>query len=107
MLTMHGSDEYIAAAIDAGANGYVTKTRCYRISRRHRSCGRRTLFMPSLTSLLSIAPAPGLGRHAVQFGSNDRAFLDGLSGVLAAALREATWPPLWRPRRLAPASPNG
>jgi CheY-like chemotaxis protein len=88
MLTMHGSDEHIAAAIDAGANGYVTKTRMLSDLEGaidHVVAGR--LFMPSLTSLLSIAPAPGLGRHAVQFGSNDRAFLDGLSGVLAAALR--------------------
>jgi CheY-like chemotaxis protein len=88
MLTMHLSDEHLAAAIDAGANGYVTKPRMLSDLERaidHVVAGR--LFMPSLTSLLSIAPAPGLGRHAVQFGSNDRAFLDGLSGVLAAALR--------------------
>jgi CheY-like chemotaxis protein len=88
MLTMHRSDEHLAAAVDAGANGYVTKTRMLsdlEAAIDHVVAGR--LFMPSLTSLLSIAPAPGPGRHAVQFGSNDRAFLDGLSGVLAAALR--------------------
>ena len=82
------SDEHIAAAIEAGAHGYVTKTRMLSDLEGaidHVVAGR--LFMPSLTSLLSIAPAPGLGRHAVQFGINDRAFLDGLSGVLAAALR--------------------
>jgi CheY-like chemotaxis protein len=87
MLTMHLSDEHLAAAIEAGADGYVTKTRMLSDLERaidHVVAGR--LFMPSVTSLLSIAPAPGLGRHAVQFGSHDRALLDGLSGVLAAAL---------------------
>jgi CheY-like chemotaxis protein len=88
MLTMHLSDEHVAAAVDAGADGYVTKTRMLSDLERaieHVVAGR--MFMPSLTSLLSIPPAPGLGRHAVQFGSSDRALLDGLSGVLAAALR--------------------
>jgi CheY-like chemotaxis protein len=88
MLTMHLSNEHVAAAVDAGANGYVTKMRMMSDLERaidHVVAGR--LFMPSLTSLLSIAPTPGLGRHAVQFGSNDHAFQDGLSGVLAAALR--------------------
>jgi DNA-binding NarL/FixJ family response regulator len=88
MLTMHLSDEHLAAAIDAGADGYVTKRRMLSDLERaidHVVDGR--LFVPSVTSLLSIAPAPGLGRHAVQFGSNDHAFLDGLSRVLAAALR--------------------
>ena len=88
MLTMHVSDEFLAAAIDAGADGYVPKPRMMSDLEGaidHVVAGR--LFVPSLTSLLSIAPAPGLGRHAVQFGSHDRAFLDGLSGVLAAALR--------------------
>jgi DNA-binding NarL/FixJ family response regulator len=88
MLTMHQSDEHVAAALDAGAEGYVLKTRLFsdlEDAIEHVIAGRR--FVPSLTSLLAIAPAPSAGHHAVQFVSHDRAFLNQVSDLLAATLR--------------------
>ena len=87
MLTMHRSDEFVAAAIESGAQGYVLKTRMQSdlaSAIDHAVAGR--LFVPSLTSLLAVTPPTGTGRHAVQFGIND-CRLNELSGLLIAALR--------------------
>ena len=86
MLTMHQSDDYVAAAFKSGAQGYVSKTRMHfdlASAIDHAVAGR--LFVPSLTSLLPIAQA-GSGGHAVQLRTNDRASLDELSRLLSAAL---------------------
>jgi DNA-binding NarL/FixJ family response regulator len=88
MLTIHQSDGLVSAAIESGVQSYVMKSRmqsdlAHAID--HAVAGR--LFVPSLTSLLAIAPSPGPGRHAVQFGKERRGFLDDLSGMLAAAIR--------------------
>jgi Response regulator containing a CheY-like receiver domain and an HTH DNA-binding domain len=58
-LTMHRDDEFVAAAINAGAHGYVLKSRIHLdlISAiDHALAGR--LFVPSLTSL-SLSQAAG------------------------------------------------
>ena len=83
-LTMHEDDEFVAAAINAGAHGYVLKSRIHSdlISAiDHALAGR--LFVPSLTSLSTVAGS----RHAVQFHNNDSHFLDGVSQLVAATLR--------------------
>ena len=84
-LTMHGGDEFIKAAIDAGALGYVLKSRIYSdlfSAIGHALHGR--LFAPSLTALSAVSPR---GRHAVQFHNNDRFFLDELTQFVGGTLR--------------------
>ncbi len=86
MLTMHQSDDYVAAAFKSGAQGYVSKTRMHfdlASAIDHAVAGR--LFVPSLTSLLPIAQA-GSGGHALQLHTKDGASLDELSRLLSAAL---------------------
>ena len=83
-LTMHEDDEFVVAAINAGAHGYVLKSRIYPdlISAiDHALAGR--LFVPSLTSLSTVAGS----RHAVQFHGNDGHYLDEISQLVAATLR--------------------
>ena len=83
-LTMHRDDEFVSAAINAGAHGYVLKsrTRLDLISAiDHALAGR--LFVPSLTSLSTVAGS----RHTVQFHANDSHFLDEISQLVAATLR--------------------
>jgi two-component system, NarL family, response regulator NreC len=89
MLTMHQSDEFVAAAIEASAQGYVLKTRIpsdLESAIGHAIAGR--LFLPSLTSLLSVTPSTGAGWHAMQFGISDRPFFNKLSALLAATRRQ-------------------
>ena len=88
MLTMHQSDEFVAAAIESSAQGYVLKTRIpsdLESAIDHAIAGR--LFVPSLTSLLAVTPATGAGWHAMQFGINDHPFLNKLSSLLYATRR--------------------
>src|SRR4029077_11205820 len=88
MMTMHDSDEFVAAAIESGAHGYVLKTRMHSdlvSAIDHAIAGR--LFVPSLTSLRAIAPASAPGRHAMLVGIEPRLFLDDVSRLLAAAIR--------------------
>jgi DNA-binding NarL/FixJ family response regulator len=88
MMTMHDSDEFVAAAIESGAHGYVLKTRMHSdlvSAIDHAIAGR--LFVPSLTSLLGIAPASAPGRHAMLLGIEPRLFLDDVSRLLAATMR--------------------
>ena len=88
MMTMHDADEFVAAAVDSGAHGYVLKTRMQSdlsSAIDHAMAGR--LFVPSLTSLLGIGPAPGPNRHAMLLGTEPRLFLDDVSRLLAAAIR--------------------
>src|SRR4030095_8285229 len=87
-MTMHDSDEFVAGAVKAGAHGYVLKTRMQSdlaSAIDHAIAGR--LFVPSLTSLLAIGPAPGPGRHAMLWGMEPRLFLDDVSRLLATAIR--------------------
>ena len=83
-LTMHGDDEFVAAAINGGAHGYVLKSRGHLDLIRaidHALAGR--LFLPSLTSLSTVAGS----RHTVQFHANDSHFLDEVSQLVGATLR--------------------
>ena len=83
-LTMHRDDEFVAAAINEGAHGYVLKSRAHLdlISAiGHALAGR--LFVPSLTSLSTVAGS----RHAVQFHSDESLFLDDVSQLVGATLR--------------------
>ena len=88
MLTMHQSDEFVAAAIESSAQGYVLKTRIpsdLESAIDHAIAGR--LFVPSFTSLLAVTPARGAGWHVMQFGINDHPSLNKLSSLLAATCR--------------------
>jgi DNA-binding NarL/FixJ family response regulator len=83
-LTMHRDDEFVAAAINAGAHGYVLKSRILLdlISAiDHALAGR--LFVPSVTSLSTVAGS----RHTIQFHANDVHFLDEVSQLVGATLR--------------------
>jgi DNA-binding NarL/FixJ family response regulator len=83
-LTMHGEDEFVSAAINAGADGYVLKSRTgldLISAIEHALAGR--LFVPSLTSLSTVARS----RHTVQFHSSDSHALDEISQLVAATLR--------------------
>ncbi len=83
-LTMHQDDEFVAAAINGGAHGYVLKSRIHSdlISAiDHALAGR--LFLPSLTSLSTVAGS----RHTVQFHANDSHYLDEISQLVGATLR--------------------
>lgn len=83
-LTMHRDDEFVAAAINGGAHGYVLKSRIHLdlSSAIDHALGGR-LFVPSLTSLSTVAGT----RHTVQFHAGDRHFLDGISELVGATLR--------------------
>jgi DNA-binding NarL/FixJ family response regulator len=83
-LTLHAEDEFVAAAINGGAHGYVLKSRISLdlISAiDHALAGR--LFVPSLTSLSTVAGS----RHTVHFHTNDRHYLDEVSRLVGATLR--------------------
>jgi DNA-binding NarL/FixJ family response regulator len=83
-LTMHQDDEFIAAAIHGGADGYVLKSRdsLDLISAIDHALALR-LFVPSLTSLSTVAGS----RHTVHFHSNDSQFMDQVSQLVGATLR--------------------
>jgi DNA-binding NarL/FixJ family response regulator len=83
-LTMHRDDEFVTAAINGGALGYVLKSRIHLdlISAiDHALAGR--LFVPSLTSLSAVAG----NRHTLHFHSNESQFLDELSHLVGTTLR--------------------
>jgi DNA-binding NarL/FixJ family response regulator len=85
-LTMHDGDEYVAAAVEAGAHGYVLKSRLQPdlvSALRHALADR--LFVPSLTSLLMLAD--NRSQHAAHFYGDESRRLDNLSRLLGAALR--------------------
>ncbi len=83
-LSMHRTDEFVSAAMSAGAHGYVLKSRIYSdlaSAIDYAFDGRH--FVPFLTSLSTLAG----GQHAVQFHKNDRFFLDEVSRFVGSALR--------------------
>ena len=83
-LTMHGDDEFVSAAVHAGAHGYVLKSRTPLdlIGAIDNALAGR-LFVPSLTSLSTVAGS----RHTIQFHTNDSHYLDEISQLVAATLR--------------------
>jgi DNA-binding NarL/FixJ family response regulator len=85
-LTVHASDEYVAAAVEVGGQGYVEKLRLttdLEDAIKHVLAGR--LRLPTSSSLLGIADRRA--RHAVQFYANDDARFDELSRFATRALR--------------------
>ena len=85
-LTMHEADDYVAAAITAGAQGYVVKSRIQKdltSALNHVLADR--LFVPSLTSLMAVA-ADGNG-HAAQFYAEDRSIVSEAVGFIGTALK--------------------
>ena len=85
-LTMHESDDYVSEGFRSGGRGYVLKTRLHldlAIALRRVLSGQ--LFAPSLKALLAIDP--DFTGHVVHFHEDDRGFVDGVSGLIAAALR--------------------
>jgi len=85
-LTMHESDDYVAEGFRSGGRGYVLKTRLHldlANALQHVLAGQ--WFVPSLESLFAIDPE--FTGHVVLLHENDRGFVDGVSGLLAAALR--------------------
>jgi DNA-binding NarL/FixJ family response regulator len=83
LLSLHQSDEFIAHAMQSGAEGYVLKTRMQldlASALDHALAGRK--FVPRLPSLSTIA-AHG---HMAQFHANDSLFLDEVSQFIGATL---------------------
>jgi DNA-binding NarL/FixJ family response regulator len=85
-LTMHEADDYVAAAVSAGAQGYVVKSRIRKdltSALNHVLADR--LFVPSLTSLMAVA-ADGNG-HAAQFYAEDHSIVSEAVGFIGTALK--------------------
>lgn len=83
-LTMNDDDEFAAAAINAGAQGYVLKSRILVDligAIDHVLAGR--LFLPSLTSLSILAGS----RHTLQFHADDAHYVDAVSRLAETTLR--------------------
>jgi len=83
-LTMHADDEFVIAAINGGAHGYVLKSRIHLdlISAvDHALAGR--LFVPSLISLSTVAGT----RHALHLHADGSRYLDEVSQLVRATLR--------------------
>lgn len=84
-LTMHDGPEFLHAAIDAGAVGFVLKSRIHSdlISAiGHAVEGR--IFVPSLAALSSVSANSW---HAVQFHKDGAAFLDEIGELVDATMK--------------------
>jgi len=83
-LSMHEGEEYVEAAVHAGARGFVPKSRLPEITNalQHVLAGR--LFLPSLSPLTAI---PGV-RHAMQLYTDEGLRLDDLGAFTGTALRK-------------------
>jgi CheY-like chemotaxis protein len=85
-LTMHESDDYISEGFRSGGRGYVLKTRLHLdLATALQRVLSGQLFVPSLKALLAIDP--DFTGHVVHFHEDDRGFVDGVSGLIASALR--------------------
>ena len=83
-LTMHEDDEFVAAAVKAGADAYVLKSHIHPdliTAIGHAHAGR--LCVPSLTSLSAVAGS----RHTVEFHADDSRYLDEVSKLVGTTLR--------------------
>jgi DNA-binding NarL/FixJ family response regulator len=82
-LTMHSENDFVSAAINGGAHGYVLKSRIHLdlIGAIHHALAGR-LCLPSMRSLSTIVGS----RHAVHFHDNEGDFLDELSQLIRATL---------------------
>jgi CheY-like chemotaxis protein len=85
-LTMHESDDYIAHGFRCGGRGYVLKTRLHldlAMALRRVLAGQ--LFVPSLKALFALDH--DFTGHVAQFHEDERAFVEGVSSFVDAALR--------------------
>jgi len=85
-LSVHDGDEYVAAAVDLGVQGYVVKSRLatdLEDAVRHVLEGR--LWLPTSSSLLGLTDPRA--RHAVHFAADPDARLGELQRFAARALR--------------------
>jgi two-component system response regulator NreC len=83
-MTMHRDDAFVAAALQAGADAYVLKSRIFQdltVALEHALAGR--LFVPSLTSLSAVAGAS----HTVQCHGNDDQFVNDVTELVVTTLR--------------------
>jgi DNA-binding NarL/FixJ family response regulator len=87
-LTMHDTDEYVVAAIEAGGHAYVLKTRIHTdlLNALDHALSDR-LFLPSLTPLSTVANTGAAHTHAVQFRPSDRVPPAGVGRWLGASLQ--------------------
>jgi DNA-binding NarL/FixJ family response regulator len=86
LLSVHDTDKYVAAGIDAGANGYVAKPRLatdLEDAITHVLQGR--LRVPSAVSLLGVSDPRT--RHAAHLYANDTSRLQALREFAGRALR--------------------
>jgi DNA-binding NarL/FixJ family response regulator len=84
LLTLHHNDQFVAHAMQSGAEGYVLKTRfSFDLASAidHALAGRR--FVPNLTPLSTV---PGSG-HMAHFHANNPVFLDEVSQFIGEILR--------------------
>jgi CheY-like chemotaxis protein len=86
VMTSHeGDDDYVEQAFQAGAWGFVRKTRiAVDLVRALDYVHDGRLFLPSLWTLPMVAES---GAHAVQFHSYDGHFIRGVSDLANGALR--------------------
>ena len=85
-LSVHDGDEYVAAAVDAGVQGYVVKSRLatdLEDAVRHVLEGR--LWLPTSSSLLGLTDPRAL--HAAHFSADHDARLGELQRFAGRALR--------------------
>jgi DNA-binding NarL/FixJ family response regulator len=82
--TLHSVDEMVAAALNAGAHGYVLKSRVQEdlISAIEHALADR-LFVPSLASLETVA----LNRHTLVLHDDDDRFLEEVCQLVGSTLR--------------------
>jgi CheY-like chemotaxis protein len=85
-LTMHESEEFVAEAFRSGGCGYVLKTRLHLdLVNAVKRVLAGQLVLPSLRSLFAIDE--GQVGHVVQFYDDEHEFVDGVDGLITAALR--------------------
>ena len=82
--TMHGMDDIVAAALNAGAHGYVLKSRIHvDLSSAIEHALADRLFVPSLASLRSLAAM----RHTLVLHTENDRFLEDVCQLVGPTLR--------------------
>jgi DNA-binding NarL/FixJ family response regulator len=100
-LTMHESEDFVAAGFRSGGRGYVLKTRLHEdlVPALERVLAGQ-VFIPSLNSLYVLDENPRA--HAVLFHTDDRAYIATLATFVNKGLRrgDAVSAVLTEPRRI-------
>jgi DNA-binding NarL/FixJ family response regulator len=85
-LSVYEGDDYVTAAVEAGARGYVVKSRmAMDLVTAVSNVLDGRLYVPSLSSLLNLAHAPA--RHAVQYATDGDTQVDELTRFASRAFR--------------------